>query len=342
MDRRSNDDGIWWSRFLPARLRRIKRLEVAVTGMVAVFLLLFYVVNLGNDFSSPLFQKLAVARVAGALGLVIAVWWMLDRFPLWIAYLGALAELSAFVVFVGFSLNHEQIVFRLQEFPLIALYMSWLFPPAVTRWTIYPIMAFTIPYSVFFGPAVGTEHQSGLLNVLSLVFFTVAGMFVGLYVKRRFRQQTQIDALTGALNRVGLAVRGDAAVLSSRKYRRPLAVALLDLDGFKEINDQGGHEAGDLALKQLVRHLRSATRAGDLVSRLGGDEFVLVFPNTTRGQAQVLMERIELTSPLAWSFGTAEARTDDNLSTMILRADRDMYSSKRLRTAERGKSAEGS
>ncbi|MEG2927496.1 MAG: GGDEF domain-containing protein, partial [Glutamicibacter sp.] len=139
-----------------------------------------------------------------------------------------------------------------------------------------------------------------------------------------------------------LAVRGDAALLSSRKYRRPLAVALLDLDGFKEINDQGGHEAGDLALKQLVRHLRSATRAGDLVSRLGGDEFVLVFPNTTRGQAQVLMERIELTSPLAWSFGTAEARTDDNLSTMILRADRDMYSSKRLRTAERGKSAEGS
>src|SRR5690606_10561794 len=108
--------------------------------------------------------------------------------------LGALAELSAFVVFVGFSVNHEQIVFRLQEFPLIALYMSWLFPPAVTQWTIYPVMAFTIPYSVFFGPAVGTEHQSGPLNVLSLVFFTVIGMFVGHYVKRRFRQQTQVDA----------------------------------------------------------------------------------------------------------------------------------------------------
>ena len=338
-NRRANDDGIWWSWLLPARLRRIKRLEVAVTGMVTAFLLVFYLVNLGNDFSSPLIQKLAVARVAGTLAMVITVWMLLDRFPLWIAYLGALAELSAFVAFVGFSVNHEQIVFRLQEFPLIALYMSWLFPPAVTRWTIYPIMAFTIPYSVFFGPAVGTEHQSGPLNVLSLVFFTVVGLFVGHYVKRRFRQQTQVDALTGALNRVGLSARGEAALLASRKHRRPLAVALLDMDGFKEINDQDGHDAGDRALKELVRHLRSSIRAGDLVCRLGGDEFVLVFPNTTQGQAQLLMERIAGSSKLAWSFGTAQARADDNLSTMILRADRDMYASKRQRAAERGKPA---
>ncbi|MCZ4141256.1 hypothetical protein BZG17_25830, partial [Escherichia coli] len=86
----------------------------------------------------------------------------------------------------------------------------------------------------------------------------------------------------------------------------------------------------------------SGIRAGDLVCRLGGDEFVLVFPNTTMGQAQLLMERIEGSSKLAWSFGTAQARADDNLSTMILRADRDMYASKRQRAAERGKPAEES
>lgn len=253
-----------------------------------------------------------------------------------------MAELSAFVVFVGFSDNHEQIVFRLQEFPLIALYMSWLFPPEVTRWTIYPIMAFTIPYSVFLGPAAGTEHQSGPLNVLSLVFVTILGIFVGHYVKRRFRQQTQIDILTGALNRTGLTARGEAALLASRKYRRPLSAALLDLDGFKEINDQEGHDAGDRALKELVRHLRSSIRSDDLVCRLGGDEFVLVFPNTTQGQAQQLMERIAESSTVAWSFGTTQARAEDNLSTMILRADRDMYSAKRQRAAERGKPAEES
>ncbi|WP_334123085.1 GGDEF domain-containing protein [Glutamicibacter sp.] len=338
--RRESDGAFWWARLLPARLLRISRLEVAVTGMASAFLLVFYSVNLVNDFSSPVFHALAVARVLGALAGVILVWIYLDRFPLWIAYLGAVSELSAFVIFVGFSVNHEQIVFRLQEFPLIALYLSWLFSPAVTRWTIYPVMLFTIPYSVYFGPAVGTEHRSGLLNVLSLVFFTMAGMFIGHFVKRRFRQQTQIDALTGALNRTGLAVRGEAALVASRRASSPLAVALLDMDGFKQINDNEGHEAGDRALKSLVNHLRSSTRAGDLVCRLGGDEFVVVFPSTSRCQAQQLMERIEASSDLTWSFGTAQARSDDNLSTMILRADRDMYALKRSRASER-KRADG-
>ncbi len=310
-------------------------MEIAVTGIVACFLSVFYGLNLFRTFPSEALQLVAVGRFAGALGVVTLVVILRDAFPLWLAYLGALAELTAFVYFVGFTVDHEQFVFRLQEFPLIALYMAWLFPSVISRMTIYPILVFTLTYSLLFGPAVGTEHQNGLLNVLSLVFFTVVGMFVGSFVKRKFKQQTEIDVLTGAYNRRALGRMGDAALAQGRRQNQPVSVALVDMDGFKQINDQFGHAAGDEVLRGLVRHLKRATRKNDVITRLGGDEFVLLLPQTGYDQAQQLMERVHESSEHSWSFGVATAEPDDNLSMVILRADRAMYISKRERAEQR-------
>lgn len=310
-------------------------MEIAVTGMVACFLTVFYGLNLFNTFASEALHLVAFGRFAGAVAVVALIVILRDAFPLWIAYAGALVELTAFVYFVGFTVNHEQIVFRLQEFPLIALYLAWVFPPKISRATIYPVLVFTIWYSMIFSPAVGTEHQNGLLNVLSLVFFTVVGMFVGSYVKRKFTQQTELDVLTGAHNRRALGRYGDAALVQARKQNQPVSVALVDMDGFKQINDQLGHAAGDEALRGLVRHLKKSVRKGDLVTRLGGDEFVLILPGAGFDQAQQLMERIHASSEHRWSFGVAAATPEDNLSMLILRADRAMYISKRERSGRR-------
>ncbi|WP_404288051.1 GGDEF domain-containing protein [Glutamicibacter arilaitensis] len=302
-----------------------------MTALVAFFMFFFYLLNLFQPLDFPDQFVVRIARCVGALGVLSAAIIMRNKFPLWLGYLGALAEVASFVYFVGFTMDHEQVVFRLQEFPLIAMYLSWLFPSWLTRLTIYPVMAFTIPYSVFVGPAAGTEHSQGLLNVFALMFFTILGTSVGTFVRRRFRNETEFDVLTGALNRRGLSVHGEPALARSLRFSKALTVALVDLDGFKLINDEQGHTAGDEVLKQLVKHWLQTTRKSDIVCRLGGDEFVLVFPNTSFEEAQVLMARIKETSNHAWSYGLAQAHKEDNLSTVILRADRAMYEAKRQR-----------
>jgi diguanylate cyclase (GGDEF)-like protein len=84
------------------------------------------------------------------------------------------------------------------------------------------------------------------------------------------------DALTGLPNRLLLADRLQQAVALAQRYQRSLAVCLLDLDGFKDVNDAHGHAAGDLLLRTVAQRLQACLRANDTVSRLGGDEFVLV------------------------------------------------------------------
>lgn len=89
------------------------------------------------------------------------------------------------------------------------------------------------------------------------------------------------DALTGLLNRRVFFEAGEAEVMRSRRYTHPLAVAFLDLDDFKRLNDSQGHKAGDLALKAVAGALRGQLRTTDRIARLGGDEFAVLLPEVT-------------------------------------------------------------
>ncbi|QTE29987.1 sensor domain-containing protein [Pengzhenrongella sicca] len=84
------------------------------------------------------------------------------------------------------------------------------------------------------------------------------------------------DSLTGLPNRALLVDRLEAALDRSRRDEREIAVLFCDLDGFKDVNDTGGHSAGDAVLRETARRLRDAVRSVDLVARVGGDEFVVV------------------------------------------------------------------
>lgn len=100
------------------------------------------------------------------------------------------------------------------------------------------------------------------------------------------------DPLTGLANRTALKQHLEQALQRSRRQARPLALMLLDLDGFKPVNDRLGHEAGDQVLLQVAQNLLSCARETDLVARLGGDEFVLICEDV-RGEehARQLAER---------------------------------------------------
>jgi diguanylate cyclase (GGDEF)-like protein/PAS domain S-box-containing protein len=151
------------------------------------------------------------------------------------------------------------------------------------------------------------------------------------------------DPLTGLANRRLLNELLEADLARTQRSNLPLAVAYLDLDDFKNVNDTYGHDAGDIVLCETARRLLSVVRASDVVARLGGDEFVIVYEPTDPDSGN-LVERIDhvLRSPIRISdtvsvhcpasIGVADTRKVGRESIALLAAaDAGMYSAKRSR-----------
>jgi diguanylate cyclase (GGDEF)-like protein len=111
-------------------------------------------------------------------------------------------------------------------------------------------------------------------------------------LRDRLERLAGTDALTGALNRRAIERETERVFDPSRQRNRSVAVLMLDVDSFKQINDGYGHHAGDLALRAIADCLRQTMRAGDLIARLGGDEFLVIMPNTDATLAELAANRI--------------------------------------------------
>ncbi|MEO7936642.1 MAG: two-component regulator propeller domain-containing protein [Dokdonella sp.] len=107
-----------------------------------------------------------------------------------------------------------------------------------------------------------------------------------------FEKQAREDALTGLPNRRAFDEAMVQAVERARSGNRPLTLAMIDVDHFKEVNDQHSHSIGDAVLREVGRLLSGASRASDVPARVGGEEFALLFNDTTLEQAQVTCERL--------------------------------------------------
>ena len=101
-----------------------------------------------------------------------------------------------------------------------------------------------------------------------------------------------VDFLTGALSRRHFLDVAEQEFSRSKRYNLPLMVMMLDLDHFKQINDQHGHDAGDAVLREFVQIVRAVLRESDVIGRLGGEEFAVLLPNTVRDGGQALAERV--------------------------------------------------
>ena len=108
----------------------------------------------------------------------------------------------------------------------------------------------------------------------------------------RWKLEAETDGLTGLVNHRVFQERLQSEVTRSRRHNRPLSLAMIDIDGFKQLNDAFGHQVGDGVLSTVARHLAASVRANDTVARIGGDEFALLLPETDAAAAVLVAERV--------------------------------------------------
>ena len=184
-------------------------------------------------------------------------------------------------------------------------------------------------------------------GVLLLPLLSTVG-FVLMCAERSQEQlalTARMDFLTGIFNRRAIEDLAARAISASRRHGVSLAILVVDLDHFKNVNDEYGHECGDNALVESVRRMRESLRSEDLVGRQGGEEFVVVMPDMDLAGAHAAAERLrrqfsdrpmrihdgerEVEAKLTVSVGVAALEpADQQFSHLLRRADRAMYAAK--------------
>jgi diguanylate cyclase (GGDEF)-like protein len=157
---------------------------------------------------------------------------------------------------------------------------------------------------------------------------------------RRFREARQLadlDSLTGLHNRRYFYETLGREVDRAQRYQRRLSLVIVDVDGFKEINDRIGHLAGDGVLAEIADRIRQVVRSADIPCRVGGDEFAVIVPEVEVGQARQLVGRIQRavsSQPIARagrvrvSAGVADLQPNDSPTSMFERGDESLYAAK--------------
>jgi len=148
------------------------------------------------------------------------------------------------------------------------------------------------------------------------------------------------DPLTHIMNRRGITVGLLDAMAQAERYGNPLSVGMCDLDHFKEINDEHGHEAGDKVLAGAAGVLADTLRMPDKVGRYGGEEFLIILPQTTLAHGRKIAERIRSAIggarfdigkhklKLTISIGMTQFRKGEDLEQLLSRADQALYAAK--------------
>ena len=206
------------------------------------------------------------------------------------------------------------------------------------------------------------------LNVLLIVLSVVAGLGITVIVwilaartwilqravdrrtaalrraSQRLRQMAITDELTGLYNRRFFMSRWEWECERAKRYQRPLACLMIDVNGFKQVNDRLGHYAGDLVLQHVAQELKTMLRQSDILARFGGDEFIIALPETGEAQATLVAEKLRQLAirvggpkghglpPVTLSVGMG--RVDDahgSAQDVLEAADRSLYTYKRQR-----------
>ncbi|PKM05905.1 MAG: GGDEF domain-containing protein [Gammaproteobacteria bacterium HGW-Gammaproteobacteria-4] len=190
-------------------------------------------------------------------------------------------------------------------------------------------------------------HGGAFHSRMHMLTFVTSALLVSLFAMVfRWRADAQhrqlellatLDPLTGCSNRRAMDRELLIAVKAHARTRTPFALAMLDLDHFKIVNDKYGHEAGDQVLIELTRLLRMHTRHGDRLFRFGGEEFVLLLPGVDDALLFAVCDKLRRVvaeslnyagHPVTLSIGVAALRPGEDWQSWLLRADKALYAAK--------------
>jgi diguanylate cyclase (GGDEF)-like protein len=209
-----------------------------------------------------------------------------------------------------------------------AVYVAFFFRPRVAR-----------RYSALMIAALGLSLLSAraptdlsVWIIISTMIWVAVAVLTNL--NSRLRADAHTDALTGLLNRTGFAVAAAQQRAMAVRRGEPLALAVIDLDDFKLVNDRGGHAAGDRLLVDLAGVWTASLRPGDLLARFGGDEFVLLLAGAAENQVDTVLARLARSHAAPWTAGAVVCSDEESLEEAIERADARLYVAKEPRRNE--------
>ncbi|MCC6747453.1 MAG: GGDEF domain-containing protein [Deltaproteobacteria bacterium] len=227
----------------------------------------------------------------------------------------------------------------------LRLYPLYVVPVALTAWKL-GLAAGLIVALLALAAWAGSHLLAGqnfpawawAFNAVAHLLAFAVVVFLVVFLQRSRateRRLARTDPLTGLLNARAFYEIATAELGRQQRYPRPVTLAFVDLDNFKEVNDRYGHTVGDLALLEAANAMRAATRATDTVARLGGDEFALLLPETDVAGARRLLRRLgtgvaEAMAASSWpvscSIGAVTFDAPpDSVDAIITAADQLMY-----------------
>lgn len=192
------------------------------------------------------------------------------------------------------------------------------------------------PDDAFFRRTFGAVPTTlAILVLLIAITFTVAALHTEQQTMD-LQVRASRDGLTGLLNRQEFLRLAEVEARLLARARRPAAVVLVDIDHFKQVNDQHGHDAGDQVLRSFATSSRQALRSTDLLGRYGGEEFVFLLPGASTAEAEHVMQDVRLHvagaghdgPPVTASFGVAPLEPGERVEEAIAAADAALYRAK--------------
>jgi len=330
---------------------------IAALGLALIF----------SDALHGQMPALALAQLAFGLGMLLS-WDGFRRFAgrpglsssAWIALLALLVALAGAAQFEQ-SLRAHGLTNALAMGIFSALIARELFTAArpiqiamrAAGWIYAANAAFFLARAVILTEHVGAGGHLDPDGLAAFVLLWALGMTIaitlGMVLMTTERLQTDLDAqvhrdpLTGALNRRAFALIAANEITRAQRGATPLSLLMIDLDHFKRINDQYGHERGDALLCHFVDVAKRILRGQDIFCRFGGEEFVALLPDTTADRGLRAAERLRLglsqrsdednelaAIPLTISIGIGQLQPGEDIESLLRRADTALYRAKDL------------
>ncbi|MBE9399507.1 diguanylate cyclase [Pontibacterium sp. N1Y112] len=213
-------------------------------------------------------------------------------------------------------------------------------------------MPITWPDGTLFGTICvidtkSSDYQSNQIELLEQFRDMIDADLRMMFAYEEIKTLALTDEMTGVSNRRGLKVLGAQRIKDAKRFGLSIGIAYLDIDNLKALNDEHGHQAGDVCISTLAQAMKNCCRENDIIARLGGDEFVVMLLTDTHDHLQVLCQRLEnefnrlcsesdilSDSGISYGYCCRHGNHPISLDTLIEEADRSMYKHKKAKKPE--------